>query len=260
VIRIGTSGYYYADWVGPYYPQGLKSGDRLAYYAREFKTVEVNSTYYHMPSARALEGMAHRVPEDFVFAIKAPQELTHQRDVDPSLFAQFAEALQPLIAEGKFGTILAQFPYSFHNTPQNIDYLKTFRARMGDLSIVVEIRTDDWLTESAREKTFALLREQKLGFCCVDLPHLKGLPPPIAEATADVAYVRFHGRNADKWWEHEESFERYNYTYSQAELDEWLPRILRLRELAETIFIFTNNHFRAQAIESARLLQEMLHA
>jgi uncharacterized protein YecE (DUF72 family) len=260
VIYIGTSGYYYKDWVGEFYPENLKTADRLGFYAREFKTVEVNSTYYHMPNARAMEGMARRVPSDFVFTIKTPQELTHQRDGDASLFVQFVSALQPLVEAGKFGTVLAQFPYSFHNTPANADYLKVLRERLGDLPAVVEFRTADWLNESDREKTLTLLREQKLGFCCVDLPPLRTLPPPIAEATADVAYVRFHGRNTAKWWEHEESYERYDYTYSKEELGEWIPRIQKLNELAPVVFVFANNHYRGQAVETARQLRLLLES
>jgi len=91
--------------------------------------------------------------------------------------------------------VLAQFPSSFHNTRENVDYLKEFRDRLRDLLIVVEFRNAQWLND----KTFAFLREHKLGFCCVDEPRLKGLLPPFAEATAKVAYVPFHGRIAAKW-------------------------------------------------------------
>ena len=258
MIHIGTSGYYYKDWVGKFYPEGLKAADRLGFYAREFKTVEINSTYYHMPNARSMEGMARQVTDDFVFAVKAPQELTHQRDGDAALFVQFVDALAPLVDAGKFAAVLAQFPYSFHNTPANANYLRTLRERMGDVPVVVEFRTADWLSETARDKTFALLREQKLGFCCVDLPPIKSLPPPIAEATSTIAYVRFHGRNAAKWWEHEASYERYEYAYSQEELGEWVPKIEKLNQLAEAVFVFANNHYRGQAVDAARQLRLLL--
>jgi uncharacterized protein YecE (DUF72 family) len=87
---------------------------------------------------------------------------------------------------------------------------------------------------------------------------LKGLLPPIAEATSNVAYVRFHGRNAAKWWQHEQAYERYDYTYSREELGEWTPKIGKLNQAAETVFVFANNHFRAQGIDTARQLRLML--
>jgi uncharacterized protein YecE (DUF72 family) len=198
--------------------------------------------------------MARKVPDGFLFTLKTPQEMTHTRDAAAALFPQFIEALKPLIEQKKFGAVLAQFPSSFHNTRENVDYLKHFRERLPDLPIVVEFRNAQWLND----KTFAFLREHKTGFCCVDEPRLKGLLPPIAEATSQVAYVRFHGRNAAKWWEHAQAYERYDYTYSKAELEEWTPKIQKLNQLAETVFVFANNHYRAQGIDTARQLRLLL--
>lgn len=254
MIYIGTSGFSYDDWVGPYYPPDLSKNNWLTFYAKEFNTLEINYTYYRMPTARTLAGMARKVPDGFLFTLKTPQEMTHTRDADPMLFAQFIEALKPLRDEMKFGVVLAQFPYSFHHTADNLAYLKSFRERLRDLPVVIEFRDAQWLNA----KTFAFLREQQLGFCCVDEPRLKGLLPPTAEATAPVAYVRFHGRNAAKWWQHEQTFERYDYTYSKAELDEWAPKIQKLNQLAETVFVFANNHYHAQGIETARQLKLLL--
>lgn len=135
-----------------------------------------------------------------------------------------------------------------------MDYLKAFRAHWRDLPVVVEFRNAQWLTE----ETFALLREQRFGFCCADEPRLKGLLPPVAEATAQVAYVRFHGRNAQKWWQHAQAYERYDYTYRKEELEEWTPKIRKLNAAAETVFVFANNHYRGQGIDTARQLRLML--
>jgi uncharacterized protein YecE (DUF72 family) len=253
-IYVGTSGYSYDDWVGPVYPPGLDKKNWLSFYAREFNTTEINFTYYRMPNPWTLERMAAKVPDAFVFTVKATRELTHVREDTQELFPQFREALKPLIEAGKFGCVLAQFPYSFHNTPENRAYLRTFRERMGDLPVVVEFRNREWITEGV----FELLREQGLGFCCVDQPRLRGLIPPIAEATAPVAYVRFHGRNAKKWWQHEEAWERYDYTYSDDELREWVPKIHHLEEEAETVFAFANNHWQGQAVGTARQLKALL--
>jgi uncharacterized protein YecE (DUF72 family) len=254
MIYIGTSGFSYEDWVGPYYPPDLNKQDWLAFYAKEFNTLEINYTYYRMPTARTLAGMARKVPNEFLFTLKTPQEMTHTRDAATTLFSQFIEALKPLTEQKKFGAILAQFPSSFHNTRENVDYLKNFRDRLLDLPIVVEFRNAQWLND----KTFAFLREHNLGFCCVDEPRLKGLLPPTAEATSQIAYVRFHGRNAAKWWQHEQAYERYDYTYSKEELKEWTPKIQKLNQLAETVFVFANNHYRAQGIDTARQLRLLL--
>lgn len=254
MIYVGTSGFSYEDWVGPYYPASLSKNDWLTFYAKEFNTLEVNYTYYRMPTAKTLAGMARKTPSEFLFTIKTPQEMTHTREAEPALFAQFIEALKPLRDEKKFGAVLAQFPHSFHYTPDNLAYLKAFRERLPDLPVIIEFRDAQWLNA----KTFTFLREQQLGFCCVDEPRLKGLLPPIAEATSQVAYVRFHGRNAAKWWEHAQAYERYDYTYPKAELEEWTPQIQKLNQLAETVFVFANNHYRAQGIDTARQLRLLL--
>lgn len=254
MIYIGTSGFSYDDWVGPYYPEGLDKKDWLGFYAKEFNTLEINFTYYRMPSPRTLAGMAAKVPPDFLFTIKATQEMTHTRDADPTLFAKFVESLHPLIETKKFGAVLAQFPSSFHNTPENVEYLKAFRSYWHDLPVVVEFRNAAWLTD----ETFSMMREQDLGYCCVDEPQLKGLLPPVARATAQVAYVRFHGRNYKKWWQHEQAYERYDYTYKPEELKEWTPKIESLNEQADKTFVFANNHYRGQGIDTARQLKLML--
>jgi uncharacterized protein YecE (DUF72 family) len=254
MLYIGTSGFSYDDWVGPYYPETLNKQDWLSFYAQEFNALEVNYTYYRMPTARALAGMARQVPDGFLFAIKTPQEMTHTREANAELFTQFIDALKPLTEQKKFGAVLAQFPFSFHNTLPNVDYLKQFSAYLRDVPTVVEFRDAQWLTD----KTFALLRELSLGFCCVDEPRLKGLLPPIAEVTSNVGYVRFHGRNAAKWWQHENAYERYDYTYPKEELTEWTLKIQKLNQLAETVFVFANNHYNAQGIDTARQLRLLL--
>lgn len=254
MIYVGTSGFSYADWVGPYYPQELKKTDWLSFYAREFSTLELNSSYYGVPTPFSLERMAQKTPTGFVFTIKANQDMTHKREDNEAVFATFVGALRPWLEQGKFGCVLAQFPSSFHNTPENVDYLKLFRQRMGDLAVVIELRNRDWLGD----ETFALLRQERLGFCCVDEPRFDTLMPPVAEATASVAYVRFHGRNAQKWWQHKEAWERYNYTYRAEELAEWTPKLHGLARRSEQLFIFANNHYRGQAIDTARQLKLLL--
>ena len=254
MIFVGTSGYSYDDWVGPVYPPELPKQDWLSFYAREFRACEINYTYYRLPSVRTLAAMSRKTPPDFIFTVKASQELTHGREDPEEAFVAFRAGIQPLIEEGKLGCVLAQFPFSFHATPENRNYLRHFRARLGDLPAVIEFRNRAWL----RDETFDLLRQLELGFCCVDEPRLPGLMPPLAVATSPIAYVRFHGRNAQKWWRHENAYERYDYAYTLEELQEWLPKIRALDQQAEKTFVFANNHWQGQAVGTARQLKQLL--
>ncbi|MGB9879159.1 MAG: DUF72 domain-containing protein, partial [Anaerolineae bacterium] len=136
MIYIGTSGYSYEDWVGPYYPTELPKTDWLAFYAREFQACEINFTFYRLPDARTLAAMADKTPAGFLFTVKATQELTHKREDNADLFPKFVHALKPLIETDKFGCVLAQFPYSFYPNRENRDYLKAFRDAMAGLPVV----------------------------------------------------------------------------------------------------------------------------
>lgn len=254
MIYLGTSGFSYNDWVGPFYPSGMPKREWLVYYAREFLACEINATYYTIPKPATLESMARKTGEGFLFAVKANQRMTHQPKDNEEVFKAFREMLTPLIDGGKLGCVLAQFPYSFRFIHQNRDYLETFRERLGDLPIVIEFRNAGWL----REDVFNWLRRNELGFCCVDEPQLPNLLPPIAVATTNIAYVRFHGRNKEKWWQHEHAYERYDYSYSPEELEEWLPRIRHLDETAERTFVFANNHWQGQAVSTIRQLRMLL--
>ena len=223
----------------------------LSYYAREFNTLELNSTFYALPRITILEAMVAKTGDGFIFSVKANQEMTHQRQKDSRIFVAFVHMLQPFIDAGKLGCVLAQFPYSFSCNRQNRDYLALFREWLKDLPLVVEFRHAQWL----KAGVFDWLRNRNIGFCCVDEPQLPNLLPPLAEVTGDNGYVRFHGRNAAKWWQHEHAYERYDYAYSTEELREWLPRIRKLDSLAEKTFIFANNHWRGQAIDTIRQLR-----
>ena len=260
MLHIGTSGFSYTDWVGPFYPEGLRSSEFLRFYAQEFSTCELNFTYYRIPDARTLESMAARTPDHFLFTLKANREMTHEREDTEAAFVQFVAALDPLIQAEKLGCILVQFPWGFKNTPDNRDYLRLCRDRLVHpqtgtmLPSVVEFRNREWI----REETFELLRDLDLGYCCVDQPRFRSLIPPIARATSGVAYVRFHGRNAAKWWKHDEAWERYDYTYSEEELQDWVPKIQELDTEAKDTYIFANNHWQGQAVDTAQQLRMLL--
>jgi uncharacterized protein YecE (DUF72 family) len=252
MIYLGTSGYYYDDWVGPVYPQDLAKRDWLPFYASTFRTVEMNVTYYRVPSLRMVRGWVERTPEDFLFSLKANRELTHERK-DPD-FEPFVASLEPLREAGRLACVLAQFPYSFKPSAESRDYLLDLRSGLGDLPVVVEFRNHGWVEEG----TFDLLQELEFGFCCVDEPRMRGLMPPIAKVTGPMAYVRFHGRNAAKWWQHDHAWERYDYTYSEEELREWVPRIRQLDQQAPLTLVYANNHYRGQSVDTVRKLGNLL--
>ena len=254
MIYLGTSGFSYDDWVGSFYPVGMPKREWLTYYAREFNACEINSTYYALPKPSSLKAMAEKTGEGFLFSIKANQEMTHKQEDNAPVFKAFCEILESIIATGKFGCVLAQFPYSFGFNRRNWDYLGLLKERLGELPVVIEFRNAQWL----RGEVFDWLRQHDLGFCCVDEPQLPNLLPPLAEVTSKIGYVRFHGRNSAKWWQHEQAYERYDYSYTPQELSEWPPKIQKLDSVAEKTFVFANNHWRGQSIGTIRQLRVML--
>jgi uncharacterized protein YecE (DUF72 family) len=251
---IGTSGFSFKDWVGPVYPPDLPKEDWLRFYAQEFSTCELNFSYYRIPNAWTLERIADKVPQGFLFSIKAYKGITHEREEPEPQIEEFTAALSPLREQGKFATVLAQFPHSFHNTTENRAYLYRIREGFGDLPVVVEFRGRDWITP----EIFDWLKKIDYGFCNVDQPQFKRLVPPTDVVTGPVAYVRFHGRNYDKWWHHDEAWERYNYDYSEEELAEWTPKIERMDEEAPLTLVYMNNHWQGQAVTSARRMRRLL--
>ncbi|MCR4420205.1 MAG: DUF72 domain-containing protein [Clostridia bacterium] len=254
-IRVGTSGYSYRDWVGPFYPASLRPADMLAHYAREFNFVEVNFSYYRLPSARTLAGMLRKVPEGFLFTVKAYRGLTHERGPAVAEEArEFRTGLVPLLESGRLGAVLLQFPYSFHFQSENLSYLDRVRELLAGLPLVVEFRSREW----SRNEVWQWLAQHNLGYVCVDGPRLRGLPGGVVQCTAPTAYVRFHGRNAGKWWDHEQAYERYDYLYSKEELKEWIPGIASLAREARAVFVAFNNHYQGQAVTNARMLRRLL--
>ncbi|HET7011290.1 MAG TPA: DUF72 domain-containing protein [Anaerolineales bacterium] len=252
MIRFGTSGFSYADWVGPFYPSDMPRNQWLSFYAQHFDTVELNVTYYRVPSRKTVESWIPKTPEGFLFSVKAPGSLTHERlDPDP---APFREGIAPLVDAGRLACVLAQFPYSFRPADDHWDYLARLGQGLADLPVVIEFRHHAWLND----ETFDRLHELRLGFCCVDEPRLPGLMPPVARATGPVGYVRFHGRNARQWWDHEQAWQRYDYTYPEEELREWVPRLRTLEDEAPITLVYANNHYRGQATDTIRKLRDLL--
>ena len=256
MINIGTSGYSYEDWEGNFYPNGIKKGDMLKFYSNYFNFTEINSTYYQMPSYFVFKNLDEKTPEGFVFSVKAYGGFTHSRDASKEDAEKFINALKPIIEKNKMSCLLFQFPYSFHKNDENLDYLKKMREIFKDQKLAIEFRNAAW----ARQETMEFLKENNLGWVCVDEPDIKGLVKPYIAVTTDTGYVRFHGRNSNKWYNHNEAYERYDYMYSEKELMEWKSRIEFVERHSKNILIAFNNHFRAQGAKNASMLGKILNS
>ena len=239
-VYVGTAGFSYADWKGPFYPPDTRQSAMLEEYARHFPVVEINSTYYAIPEPERVNAMARRTPASFLFNVKANKEMTHEIGDGSKVFEDFRRALRPLEDHGKLGCVLAQFPWAFKRSRENQDYLRKLARRLDGLDVVVEFRNDQWDSD----ETLDLLSSAGLGYCCVDEPRLKGLPAPRVALTSGVGYLRMHGRNADNWWaKGRESWERYDYLYSEEELAEWLSGVENLSENSDRVYVIFNNHY-----------------
>jgi uncharacterized protein YecE (DUF72 family) len=255
-IRVGTSGYTFEDWRGLVYPQSLK-GSALPYYARLFDCVEINTTFYRVPPPTLFENMLKCVPDDFVFLVKVPKEMTHDRSGFDRVAVPFAECVTPLIRAGQLGGLLVQFPFSFKLEVPALTHLEKLAHTLAGhgIPINVEFRHDSWLDASV----YRFLEEHGLGFVNVDLPELDGLPGRTDVMTSSVAYYRLHGRNKVDWWrETGNPHDRYDYLYSDEQLDEWAAKARSAATRADAAYILTNNCRLGQSVISALMLAEKL--
>ncbi len=292
-----------ASWTDPtlvksdlFYPAHLKSAEeRLRFYATQFRTVEVDSSYYALASERNAELWRERTPPGFVFNVKAFAWLT-QHPADPSrlpknikemltaaqlrerrrgrpprealdmAFRMFWSALGPLRETSpeqtaSLGMLLFQFPPYFVMNPVNFDYLASLPERMPGASIAVEFRHPSWVAEErARADTMRFLREHRLCYVSIDAPEDKSIVPSFIEATGDQAYVRFHGRNREAWFKRNISAaERYKYLYSERELGDRSKdlKALARRGVKRALVIF-NNCYANFGILNAATMQNIL--
>ncbi len=251
-LRIGTSGYSFPDWVGTYYPEGIARGRMFDHYVKDFVTVEINSTYYGIPHPRVFEAMSRKSPAGFDFVVKTHGSFTHERDQADGNIAKLLESVSPVADAGKLSGLLAQFPFAFRYSVVNLDYIRAKNSRLGGIPLFVEFRHDSWLRSDVKQA----LRQDRIGYSNVDEPQLPHLLPPEAEATTRVGYVRLHGRNSEKWWNG--GAERYNYTYTDDQLREWVKRLDSLREKANQIYVFFNNCHLGRAVRDAHRFMELL--
>lgn len=266
-VRVGC--YNWTDHPD-FYPARLRPEDRLAYYARYFPVVEVDSTAYHIPRVDAVARWAATTPDTFAFNVKAPRALTlHERDEagrvllpTPEIAADFRAALAPLREAGKLRAVLAQFPPSFTATAPHHDHLRRLREWFADDLLAVEFRHRSWFTGNEGEHTLALLRKLGVVYTAVDEPQgaANSVPPVVAVTQPALCAVRFHGQNAETWNDPrlKGTRDRYTYRYTTDALRGWLPKIALARAAAtETHLLFNNNaggHAAPNALEMMDLL------
>lgn len=256
-LWIGPSGWSYPDWRGTVYPAVWPRGFRpLRLIGSLFNAAEVNSSFYSLPAARTTERWPADVPAAFRFAFKLTRVFTHERAEYPGrgVVAAFCEGVRPVREAGKLGPLLMQFPWSFRFTPEAVAWLRRLADDFGEFERFVEVRHSSW----GRPEGLEAVRSMA-GWCNIDQPRLRDCLGPSAYAFGGRAYFRFHGRNAANWFaEGQPSFERYNYLYSEAELREWVGRIDAACDEAESVYVFTNNHYRGQGVTNALELRAML--
>jgi len=251
-----------------FYPSGLKPNQRLEYYARFFPVVEIDSTFYALQPARNFAGWVRKTPENFVFDVKAYRLITrHDRSpIDKEelsyIVSRFASSLLPLQEAGKLKAVLLQFPPFFVCNPRNISYLLWCRERLASFTLAVEFRHRSWFDDDNRAQTLELLAANRLVNVVCDEPQIgQGCIPMVAEVTCpELVICRFHGRNAQMWYKKglKTSGERFNYLYSDEELEELLVQVLPLAERAGEMHILMNNNFGDYAVRNALRIREML--
>ena len=244
-VRIGTSGWSYKEWEGPFYPKGEKK--KLTFYSKFFKTVEIDSTFYAYPSQGMIIGAGKSTPADFVFSAKLPKLITHQKTLDveqgvkEDLF-RFMHLMKPLLDEGKLGPLLIQLPPSFSYSA-GVKRLKAFLEVLpSDVSFAVEFRNKSWM---GKEDALDLLRAHNVAITNVDEPLL----PADTTTTADFAFVRWHGHGERPW---------YNYRYKQDELEDWKEKVQAVAAKTKRVYGYFNNHFRGYAVENSLKMMELL--
>jgi uncharacterized protein YecE (DUF72 family) len=249
-LFIGPAGWDYPDWQGVVYPPGLKGADRLTFLASLFTAMEINVTFYRpIPADYARRWLAAVADfPDFRFTAKVWQVFTHTRQLPEADLAQFQAGLAPLLYAGKLGVLLAQFPYSFHNTEENRAYLVQLKAALQDFPLAVEVRHRSWQQRAVQE----FLELAGLDFCNIDQPMVSYPMGATRWVTGPRGYLRCHGRRQDAWFEFgDDRGARYDYLYSLEELEDLAARTRELMAKARETYVIFNNHPAGQAVANA---------
>ena len=256
-IYIGPAGWSYADWEGVVYPPGT-GYDKLLYMASYFDVIELNSSFYRIPSEKMVSSWRERlstIPR-FRLNIKVNGKFTHERKYAPAELKAFIDRFSPLHEAGISGPFLLQFPWSFRNTPESREYLEMTAPFFEGYPTAVELRHGSW----DRPGTLELLSSCGFAFCNIDQPLIGDSLAPSSHVTdTDTGYIRLHGRNRKNWFRSDAGRDaRYDYLYSRDELEEWSKRAGEMMGRVGSLFIITNNHFRGQALANALQLRSML--
>lgn len=272
-IRVGTSGWSYPSgdgtWNGIFYPAKKTKGfDELAFYAEHFDTVEVNSSFYRVPTVKTTGEWAKRTPDGFEFSLKLFQKFTHPdmflkatgkdpADIDRKDVDEFRAAIDPLAAAGKLGALLAQFPASFKNEPGSRDYLAWLLHAFRDYQVAVELRHKGFSDDPV--EAMDLLREYGAALVQIDEPKFKtSIRQNRLPNVKTFYYLRLHGRNAANWWTHEKSEDRYNYLYSAEELEPIVESVEEAAQQVKKSYAYANNHFSAKSVANAATIKAKL--
>ena len=251
MLTVGTSGFRYRDWAGVFYPEHIRPAEHLSFYSRHFRAVEINTTYYGVPKPGVFARMVEATPDGFEFVVKANKATTHDL-ADAEIAVKFLESLRPLVEAGRLSGVLAQFPWSFRNEENHRKYLAGLAGTYRGIPLFIEFRHNSW----NREEVFRFLDDLNLSFVSVDEPQIGEMMPPVARATGNIAYVRFHGRNAGGWWG--KSGDRYDYFYNPGELEEWIGKVEELEKIVWKLYAFFNNCHQGYAVRNALMFREMM--
>lgn len=271
-IRVGTSGWNYpagkGTWNGIFYPPKHKGFDELAFYAEHFDTVEVNSSFYRVPTATTTAAWARRTPANFEFALKLFQKFTHPEmflkatgldpaDLDRTDVDAFRAAIDPLAAAGKLGPLLAQFPASFRNEPSSLGYLEWLLRAFRDYPLAVELRHRSFSEHPV--EPMRLLADHGAALVQIDEPKFRdSIRQDRVPNVKTFYYMRLHGRNAAEWWSHEHAEDRYNYLYSASELEPIVEEVVEASREVKKAYLYANNHFSAKSVANAATIKRKL--
>lgn len=262
-ISVGIGSWADPEYTGLLFPKGIKSDARLPVYATRFDHVEVNSSYYVIPTAEKTARWAELTPAGFVFDIKlhkafsqSPEKSVREGQLVPRLL----ESMQPLIDARKLGTFFSTMPPSFGPEKSRLEVLDSLVESLQPHLLAIELRHSGWVEDEQRDRTLEYFRTRKLVWIAVDMPHVEDstLMPPVDEVTNPrLAHLRLHGRRSD-WLELKDQGERHAYEYSPKELKEIAARVRLLAEKAETVHVVANNHANDFAPKTAIALQQLL--
>jgi uncharacterized protein YecE (DUF72 family) len=260
MTSVGVAGWDYPDWNGIVYPRGASRGfDRLAWAARFLDVVEINATFYRPVSPKTAASWIRRVAKHrgFRFTAKAHRSWTHEPwDDAAGIVAATLDGLAPLREAGVLGAVLVQFPQSFHFTSSNTTRLMRLLDAAAGWPLVVEVRHISWDDDRAA----AWMRERGAGWCVVDQPRVGTFTaPPRARVTAEIAYMRLHGRNEASWFDAGAGRDaRYDYLYTLENLRPLADAARGMGAQAKALYVIANNHFRGQAFANALQLRHLI--